>query len=222
MDTVAVACGNTFPGVMGEMVTNRDGIEYVPIADVTDRTVVDAVLAGLADRRLLVLGTDSDLAGIVSRLIRTGRLTEVVLGYVTTDPESRFRRLWHLPQDPATAVETAVHADPTPVPVLRDDVGGVLVGLGRVRGVTGVVYCDNDRVLSGSARVVDVVPDRAAGLRVRVGGRGPLRRDLTRTGRAVQFGLSPTAVVRDGLTHPRPLDKWSWYRNVDDLILAGA
>jgi len=37
--------------------------------------------------------------------------------------------------------------------------------------------------------------------------------------RAFQLGCLPTTAVLDGHKHPRPVDKWTWYRHTEDLRL---
>lgn len=222
MDTVAVACGNGFQSAACEILTHRDGIEVISVADSSARQAVDPVLTKADGRRLVIVGTDADLAGVVSRLIRTERLTSVEVGFVAVAADSVFARLWGLPHTPDEAVEVAVNADTDPVPVLRDDVGGVLVGLGRIAKATGVAYCDSERILDGPA-TIEVRPHREAGLQVDVSRRGVLgRRVAVHTGRAMQLACAPTTVLRDGSPHPREMATWTWYRNVDDLRLAGA
>ncbi|MGH3980013.1 MAG: hypothetical protein ACRDRZ_13610 [Pseudonocardiaceae bacterium] len=179
-----------------------------------------AGLAGLAGRRLVVCGTDADLAAVLLRLLRTDVVGTVPVGYVPSSATSAVARLWGLPVAPAEAARVALHGEPGRVPLVRDDSGGVLVGLGVVKPVDGVVYCDNDVVLRGSAARLEVVPDRAHGLVVRVVRRGPLGPRVVRqaAGRAVQLGCLPTGVWRDGVAD-RTTDRWTWYRHTEDWRL---
>ena len=123
------------------------------------RADVDPLLAGPV-RRLVVAGTDADLAAVLVRLLRRDRL-DVELAYVPADRRSAAARLWGLPHGPA-AVELARTGVAQPAPLVRDDSGGVLVGRGEVRGATGSVhgeaYCDGLLVLRGSARRLVVTP----------------------------------------------------------------
>ena len=177
------------------------------------------VLDSLDGHRLVVCGTDADLAAVVLRLLRTERLSAVSVGYVPSSASSAVARLWTLPVVPADAAAVALGADPDPVPLLRDDTGGVLVGRGVVRTVHGVAYCDDDLVLRGSASRIEVVPDLQHGLLVRVVRPGLLgRRVQQAAGRAVQLGCLPTAVLRDGVA-ARTTDRWTWYRHTEDLRL---
>lgn len=180
------------------------------------------VLAGLDGRRLVVCGTDADLAAVVLRLLRTELLATVPVGYVGSGAPSAVARLWELPVVPTDAAAVALGAAPRPVPLVRDDAGGVLVGHGVVRAVHGVAYCDDEPVLRGAAARLEVTPDPRHGLLVRVVQRRLLgRRVRVAAGRAVQLGCRPTEVVRDGVPD-RIRDRWTWYRHTEDLRLAGA
>jgi hypothetical protein len=174
-------------------------------------------LAGLDGRRLVVCGTDADLAAVLLRLLRTDVLGTVPVGYVPSAP-SAVARLWGLPGAPTAAAALALRGEPDRVPLIRDDSGGVLVGLGVVRPLEGVAYCDEEVVLRGRARWLEVAPDRALGLVVRVV-RGLLRRRVRCVaGRAVQLGCRPTGVWRDGVAS-RTTERWTWYRHTEDWRL---
>lgn len=158
--------------------------------------------------RLVVLGTDADLAAVVLRLLRTERLQDVAVGYVPSGPT----------EVPVTCTATAAQrARPVRVPLVRDDNGGVLLGLGVLEVSEATVYCDSTPVLRGAGKV-EVRPG-AEGVRVRVRRRGLLRRPVGASGRAVQFGCAPASPVSDGIEHPRRLERWTWYRHVSDLCL---
>jgi hypothetical protein len=111
------------------------------------------------------------------------------------------------------------------VPLVRDDVGGLLVGVGLVGPLNGTVYVDEKRVLRGAARRLRVEPDRDKGLAVTVETRRPAglsifaRRPTTTLGRAVQIGTAPTRVVRDGVPYPRSMDRWTFYKHTEPLRL---
>jgi hypothetical protein len=129
-------------------------------------------------------------------------------------------RLWGLPTAPSTAADLALRGEPDRVPLVRDDAGGVLVGLGVVQSLDGVAYCDDEVVLRGRAARLEVAPDRALGLMVRVVRGGLLRQRAVRqaAGRAVQLGCAPTHVWRDGVAD-RTTDRWTWYRHTEDWQL---
>ncbi|MCP2262087.1 hypothetical protein LX15_005819 [Streptoalloteichus tenebrarius] len=223
MDAVALSCGNASQHGQWASLTERSDLEVREVPATPGKNDVDPVLRELAGRRLLVLGDDADLAAVALRLLRADRLGEVVVGFLPTDPESAVAELWGLPTRPDRATEVAMGGEPEPVPLIRDDVGGVLVGLGVLGPLQGVAYCDDERVLRGGASRLEVSPDPAGGpgLVVRVVRRGLLGKRVTSTqGRAVQIGsFVATKVVKDGVPHPRPMDKWTWYRHTEDLRL---
>ncbi|MGH3825946.1 MAG: hypothetical protein ACRDQX_02030 [Pseudonocardiaceae bacterium] len=192
------------------------------------REELSEILAGLGGRRLVVCGTDADLAAVLLRLLRTEAVGTVPVGYVPSHASSAVARLWGLPTAPATAAALALHGEPDRVPLVRDDSGGVLVGLGVVAPLDGVAYCDGEVVLRGRAARLEVAPDRALGLVVRVvrpglfGLPGPIglrgRGARQVAGRAVQLGCQPTGVWRDGVAE-RTTDRWTWYRHTEDWLL---
>ncbi|MGH3767775.1 MAG: hypothetical protein ACRDTX_21960 [Pseudonocardiaceae bacterium] len=183
------------------------------------REELDPLLAALTGRRVVVCGTDADLAAVVLRLLRTEILPTVAVGYVPVEVSSAVARLWDLPTVPAAAASLALHGDPDPVPLVRDDAGGVLVGRGVVAPLDGVAYCDDEVVLRGCASRLEVTPDREFGLEVRVVRRGLItRRARSATGRAMQLGCAPTDVWCDGVAG-RITDRWTWYRHTEDWQL---
>ncbi len=179
---------------------------------------VDPLLTG----RVLAVGDDADLAAVALRLLRKNLLATVELAYATVAP-TPVTRLHGLPTGPG-AVTLACSGNAADVPLVRDDVGGVLLGLGELGPIThGTVYVDEHRVLRGSADRLCVVPDPGKGLAVTVRQRrvagvfGP--RPTTTPGRAVQIGMAPTTVRSDGREHPRPMDRWTFYRHTEPLRL---
>jgi hypothetical protein len=213
VEAVLLTCGSArWPGA--ELVGPVAAVPARP-----GREQLAEVLAGLDGRRLVVCGTDADLAAVLLRLLRISSL-EVPVGYVPSSATSAVARLWGLPVEPTAAAERALHGRPDRVPLVRDDAGGVLVGLGVVRPLQGVAYCDDEVVLRGQASRLDVVPDRELGLVVRVVRRGLLGRRAVRqaAGRAVQLGCVPTDVWRDGVAD-RTTERWTWYRHTEDWHL---
>lgn len=182
---------------------------------------VDPLLA--AADRAVVVGTDADLAAVVLRLLRRDRLAAVTVGYLPT-ADGHVARLWNLPPDPAARADLARHAPAVDVPLIRDDVGGVLIGRARFQPIEATMYVDAALVLRGPAAAVDVEPDPASGVAVTVRQRRLLgigHRQTTTTGRAVQFGLRPgTGIVRDGERFPRAIDRWTFYRHTTPMRVA--
>jgi hypothetical protein len=192
------------------------------------RTDLDPVLAEHAPRRVVVAGTDADLAAVLLRLLRTERL-DVEVAYLPVR-RSPATAAWGLPTG-AAAAALAVAGSASPVPLVRDDTGGVLVGRGEIRDVRGECYCDETLVLRGHARRLVVAPG-PGGVAVRAGwgGRAPdgrMRPVPVRApkgagsalGRAVQVGCEPAIVVADGVPHPRPVPRRTWYRHTADWLL---
>ncbi|HEY7811634.1 MAG TPA: hypothetical protein VIC62_00255 [Nakamurella sp.] len=179
---------------------------------------IDPLLTG----RVLVIGEDADLAAVALRLLRRDLLTTVDLAYAAAEP-TPITRLHGLPVGPA-AVRLALDGPPDEVTLVRDDVGGVLLGLGEIGPITGgTVYVDEHNVLRGPAERIQVRPDPARGLAVTVTRRrvaglfGP--RPTITTGRAVQMGMAPTTVRLDGREYPRPMDRWTFYKHTAPLRL---
>ena len=191
---------------------------------------MDPVLRERSPRRLVVAGDDADLAAVVVRLVRTERL-DVEIAYLPAGP-TPATRAWGLPHG-AEAAARAGSGIATPVPLVRDDSGGVLVGRGEIDGLVGECWCDEHLVLRGRAPRLVVVPG-PDGIAVRAGrghrppdgrmralppkvasGRG------SALGRAVQVGGEPMTVVVDGVPHPRPVPRWTWFRHTTDLLLVG-
>ena len=182
---------------------------------------IDALLS-TADRAVVV-GTDADLAAVALRLLRRDRLAAVTLGLVPIGP-SEVARLWVLPADPIARLDVAFDAPAQPSTLVRDDVGGVLLGLGEISPVDATVYVDAALVLRGRAAAVRVVPVPEHGVAVSVIHRRLLglgHRTTTTVGRAVQFGLRPGAgIVRDGEAYPRAIDRWTFYRHTEPVRVA--
>ncbi|PRW62055.1 hypothetical protein, partial [Actinopolyspora mortivallis] len=153
MTTTALSCGNVDHGTRPE----RAGLRWFDLPAQPRREDVDPILAETTDR-VIVHGTDADLAAVVLRLLRRDLLSTLAVGYVpvVTSPASA---LWGIP---VGNFEQALDSPSTPSPLIRDDSGGVLLGRGVIAPITGQVYCDDRRMLHGSARAVEVFPDPAA------------------------------------------------------------
>ncbi|MFD5824566.1 hypothetical protein [Lentzea sp. NPDC060358] len=198
------------------MITQRDDVHVVPA-----RPGKDHVDPCLDAERLVVVGTDADLAAVAVRLLRKEKLGSVAVGYVPVG-ESAVAALWGLSTNQERALDVALNGDVDPVPLVRDDVGGVLMGLGVLSPVRGVGYSDADNVLRGQASRIECTPDTEGGLGlvVRIVNKRLIGSKVKESRpRAFQLGCLPTTATLDGHKHPRPVDKWTWYRHTEDLRL---
>jgi hypothetical protein len=186
-----------------------------PMPAVPGRVDVDPLLADATPDRIVVAGADADLAAVVLRLLRTGRLG-VAVAYLPANPGSAVAATWGLPTDRGTAAALAATGEPEPVPLVRDDAGGVLLGRGVIRPVDGVIYCDERLMLRGRAARLVVTPADPVGVDVRV---GRALRTRSARGRAVQVACAEAVALLDGVPHPRPVTRWTWYKHTEDLRL---
>ena len=213
MAVLILGCGITVTSGGWQKLASSTGSATHMIPATPSKYDVDPLLKGDDFDRIVVHGTDADLAAVVLRLMRTERLDDVPVAFVPIDrTRSTVARLWELPDDP---VEPALTGGDRPLPLVRDDGGAVLMGLGVLTDVHGTVYCDDAVALRGSSARIEVTPG-PAGVEVRVS-RGRLRRPAVFSGRAVQFGMDATEPVRDGVVHPRPVTRWTWFRHTEDL-----
>nr|WP_246231220.1 peptidase M50 [Mycolicibacterium sediminis] len=181
------------------------------VHDVTAPTDVDAPSAG----RLIVVGGDGDLATVLTRLLRTERL-DVEVAYV---PRRRTAatRAYGLPTG-TRAVRAARTGTATTLPLIRDDTGRVLVGVGLWVGETGDLrgeaVVDDTTLFDGTVAAVRIEPTGTMpGLRAAVAP-GRLRPRRWISGRAAQLGSPGAVVVRDGEPAPRALRRSTFYRHV--------
>ncbi|MFC4005483.1 hypothetical protein ACFS2C_25220 [Prauserella oleivorans] len=194
-----------------------DGVRAQAVPARPGKGDVDPLLAP----DLVVVGTDADLAAVVLRLLRKNLLDTTSVGYVPAEAGSAVAGLWGLPTAPERALELALSGDARPVPLIRDDAGGVLLGRGVVRDPRGVAYCDDTEALRGQAAsiVVQPDPDGGAGLRATVTHGRVLKRRRAFAGRAFQLGGAEVVPESDGVPYPRPIRRWTWYRHTHDLRL---
>ncbi len=194
---------------------------------VLDAAALDQTAQGEGGR-LVVAGTDADLAAVLVRLLRAERL-DVPVAFLPVAP-SEAARVWGVPTDPAAALDVARDGVACPAPLLRDDRGGVVAGAHVVGAFDGVVYCDEHEVLRGGAAGLAVRPDPDGGPAatggVSVVVTGPRRLAGLRAGaehrargRAATIGCRPAALRRDGVDEDRPVERRSWYRHAVDWTL---
>lgn len=233
-ELLVLTCGDPsrerwFPDHGRRRVAALDGVPAVALPARPGRAELDPVFAEHDPRRIVVHGCDADLAAVLLRLLRSGQL-DVEVAYVPAEHRSAAAAVWGMPGGSGAAA-LAVAGTAAPVPLVRDDTGGVLVGRGEIRDLHGECYCDDVLVLRGTAPRLVVTP-RPEGVAVRAG-RGSRSPDgHTRAvaaaarsgagsalGRAVQVGGTAFTATSDGVAHPRPLERRTWYRHTTDWLL---
>ena len=153
-----------------------------------------------------MVGSDADLAAVLTRLLRADRL-DVEVGHATG---------WW-------AARRARRGTARRVPLIRDETGHVIVGSAEWRGEDGAplhgeAVVDDARLFDGEVAGVRIEPThwdaRAAGGRHADGGR---RRWVV--GRAAQLGTPGAMVVRDGVPAPRFVRRSTFYRHTQGWLL---
>lgn len=170
---------------------------------------IDAAVQG-ADR-VLVIGTDSDLAAVLTRLMRTDLLGIEVA---------------HLPgRRGAVRARTAAAQR---VPLIRDETGTVIVGSAHwlppagASTVHGEAVVDDAMLFNGDVAAVRIEPTYGPpGLRAAIA-TGPLRRRRWISGRAVQLGTTGVRVLRDGVAAPREARRSTFYRHTTGWLRVGS
>src|SRR5699024_9776163 len=124
--------------------------------------------------RVIVVGQDAALAAVLTHLLRSDRL-DVEVAYV---PSTRTEAARILGLDKgAKAGRTATEGTAQPTPLIRDDLGVVLVGGAHLTGpeggrLTGETYVDERALFSGETAGVRIQPTgRTPGLRAAQQGR---------------------------------------------------
>jgi hypothetical protein len=176
------------------------GLDTVEVAGSAD---VDAAAAGA--RRLVVVGSDADLATVLTRLMRTERLGVELAA-----------------AGGLLAARTALSGTARRVPLIRDDAGIAIVGsaewLGVGHDLFGEAVVDDTTLFSGDVAGVRVEPTaELPGLRAAVlSGRGRPHRWVA--GRAAQLGTTGAQVVRDGVAGAREVKRSTFYRHTEGWL----
>ena len=163
--------------------------------------------AAAAARRLLVLGSDADLAAVLSRLMRQDAL-DVEVAQVRGRLSAR----------------RALSGTARRVPLIRDDTGTALVGAAQwlppsgAAAIRGEAVVDDAVLFDGEVPGVRIEPTpQLPGLRATVlGGR---RRWVT--GRAAQLGTTGALVLRDGVIGTREVKRSTFYRHTTGWLRVG-
>ncbi|MGH3597703.1 MAG: peptidase M50 [Mycobacterium sp.] len=185
---------------------------------VTDAGEIDA--AARDNRRLIVVGSDADLAAVLTRLLQTGKL-DVEIAFVSPC-RSPATRAYRVPAG-RRAARRARRGAARRVPLIRDETGSAIVGAAEWRPLDdaqllhGEAVVDDAVLFDGDAAAVRIEPTAAMpGLRARVVHRRPRR---WVAGRAAQLGTTGAAVVRDGVPAARTVRRSTFYRNTEGWLL---
>jgi hypothetical protein len=186
----------------------------LPVADAEE---MDA--AARDHRRLIVVGSDADLASVLTRLLRANRL-DIEIGYA---PPRRTpaTRVYGLPTG-RRAARLARRGSAQRVPLIRDETGWVIVGAAHWRPpvdaqlLHGEAVVDDAVLFDGDVAEVRIEPIAALpGLRARVS----TGRSRWLAGRAAQLGTTGAAVVRDSVPAPQVARRSTFYRNTEGWLL---
>jgi hypothetical protein len=185
---------------------------------VADTGEIDA--AARHHRRLIVVGSDADLAAVLTRLLRTEML-EVEVGFISRR-RSPATRAYRIPAG-LRGARRARRGSARRVPLIRDDTGTAIVGAAHWRPA------DDAQLLHGEAVVDDAVlfDGKVAGVRIEPTFAPPgLRARITDgrsrrwvIGRAAQLGTTGAAVVRDGVPAARAARRSTFYRHTEGWLL---
>ena len=176
------------------------------------RVLRDLPIVGLDDitdcRRVVVVGSDADLAAVLTRLLRADRL-DVEVGHV--------RRPWQ--------ARRARTAEAQRVPLIRDETGTVIVRAAywlppddQARTIHGEAVTDDTLLFDGEVTGVRIEPTQTMpGLRASVLS-SRMRPKRWVTGRAAQLGADAALLVRDGVPAPRPVRRSTFYRHTEGWL----
>ncbi len=176
------------------------------------RALRDLPVVGLDDvadsRRAVVVGSDADLAAVLTHLLRADRL-DVEVGHV--------RRPW--------TARRARTGQAQRVPLIRDEAGTVIVGAAYwlppdedARTIHGEAVTDDTLLFDGDVTGVRIEPTPTLpGLRASVLS-GHMRPQRWVTGRAAQLGTDAALVVRDGVRAPKPVRRSTFYRHTQGWL----
>ncbi|WP_333619075.1 hypothetical protein [Dietzia sp.] len=173
--------------------------------------------------RVIVVGSDTALSAVMTRLMRTENLEREV-AFVT--PEAGPATAVHgLPHSDEAAV-LALEGSARPANLARDESGQAIVGRAVWRGadrgaLDGQVYADSQHVFTGTTLFVELVPmSGEPGVRVATAEKhGLLRRRKWFEARAVQIGTPGILIERDGVLAKRPVKRASMYKHVEPMLL---
>jgi hypothetical protein len=190
-----------------------------PLAGLPITQADDIDAAAQTYRRLIVVGSDADLAAVLTRLLRTERLA-VEIGFVPPR-RSAAARVYRLPTG-RRAARRARRGTARSTPLIRDETGSAIVGSAQWRpdgdgqALHGEAVVDDTVLFDGDVAGVRIEPTTGLpGLRARV-----VRRGFGGwvTGRAAQLGTTGAVVARDGVRAARPVRRSTFYRHTEGWL----
>ena len=117
----------------------------VAVAATADAAELDDAMAGLGDRRLVVIGGDGSLHAAIGALDRAGRLDPAEpVGLIPLGTGNDLAQALGLSLDPVESATTVLSGVPRLLDLLRDDEGGVVVNAVHV-GVGAVASAQAER-----------------------------------------------------------------------------
>jgi len=191
-----------------------------PLRGLALASVDDIEGAARENRRLIVVGSDADLASVLTTLMRSETL-DVEIGFVS-DRRSPATGAYRLAAGRRGA-RRALRGTARRVPLIRDDTGYAIAGKAMWRGAEGLLHgeavVDDTTLFDGDVAWVRIEPlATMPGLRAAVvTSRGMSGRWVT--GRAAQLGTTGAVVTRDGVGEPRPVRRSTFYRHIKGWLL---
>jgi hypothetical protein len=192
-------------------------LRALPVADTSD---IDG--AAREYRRVIVVGSDADLATVLTALLRAETL-DVEIGFVARHRSSATRAYRLAPG--RRGARRALKRIARRVPLIRDDTGHAIAGTAMWRGADGLLHgeavVDDTTLFDGDVGWLRIEPMATMpGLRAAVvTARGDTRRWVT--GRAAQLGTTGARVTRDGVRDERTVKRSTFYRHVKGWLLVG-
>ena len=182
-------------------------LAHLPCREVDGLAAIDDAVRDA--RRVVVVGSEADLSGVLTRLLRAEHL-DVEVAHV---PGRR-------------GAHRAVRGVAVRVPLIRDDTATVLLGAALwlppagSANIRGEAVVDDAVLFDGAVDAVRIEPTTALpGLRATVSAGRFQRRWLA--GRAVQLGTTGARVVRDGVEGPREVTRSTFYRHTTGWLRVG-
>jgi len=182
-------------------------LAHLPCREVDGLAAIDDAVRDT--RRVVVVGSEADLSGVLTRLLRAEHL-DVEVAHV---PGRR-------------GAHRAVRGVAVRVPLIRDDTATVLLGAALwlppagSANIRGEAVVDDAVLFDGAVDAVRIEPTTALpGLRATVSAGRFQRRWLA--GRAVQLGTTGARVIRDGVEGPREVTRSTFYRHTTGWLRVG-